>query len=129
MNGRRNNAGRFFGLPGLLSKDERDKSRTSFLLNKLELYAAGRRRIGSPHVQTVIEGKPSHFTATITQKANSYREATGSNLWRDLIAYEKDLDERFIASTGNIDWFTSFAPRGWQVKSGLFSMAGNPSSN
>ena len=65
-----------------------------------------------PHVQTVIEEKPSHFLATIAQKANSYHEATGSNLWTDLIAYEKDIDERFIASTGNIDWFASFAPRG-----------------
>jgi UDPglucose--hexose-1-phosphate uridylyltransferase len=65
-----------------------------------------------PHVQTVIEEKPSHFVAAITQKANSYREATGGNLWADLIAYEKYIDERFIASTGNIEWIASFAPRG-----------------
>ena len=65
-----------------------------------------------PHVQTVIGENPTRFIATISTKAQSYKEATGSNLWRDLIAYEKERDERFIASTGTIEWIVSFAPQG-----------------
>ena len=65
-----------------------------------------------PHFQTVIGENPSRFISTILTKARSYREATGRNLWNDLIAYEKEMDERYIASTGNIDWIASFAPHG-----------------
>ncbi len=65
-----------------------------------------------PHVQTVIGEKPSHFVSAILTKAHSYKETTGRNLWGDLIAYEKEKDERFIASTGSIDWIASFAPHG-----------------
>jgi len=65
-----------------------------------------------PHLQTVIGERPPRFISTVLTKAQSYKEVTGSNLWQDLIAYEKEKDERFIASTGNIAWLTSFAPQG-----------------
>jgi len=65
-----------------------------------------------PHIQTVIGETPTRFAAAISRKAVDYRDAVGSNLWRDLIAHEKAMDERFIASTGNIAWMTSFAPQG-----------------
>lgn len=65
-----------------------------------------------PHLQTVIGENPPRFVETISTKARRYKEATGSNLWGDLIAYEKEKDERYIASTGNIEWIASFAPHG-----------------
>ncbi|MBN1382674.1 MAG: hypothetical protein JXA41_13465 [Deltaproteobacteria bacterium] len=65
-----------------------------------------------PHIQTIVGENPTSYVARITAKARSYQEAVGSNLWRDLIAYEKETDERFIASTGAIAWMASFAPQG-----------------
>jgi galactose-1-phosphate uridylyltransferase len=65
-----------------------------------------------PHVQTVIGENPTRFMSRIAAKARSYKEDAGSNLWRDLIAYERERDERYIASTGAIAWMVSFAPQG-----------------
>jgi len=80
-----------------------------------------------PHLQTVAGENPTRFAETISARAKSYREATGSNLWKDLIAYEKKTGERVIASTGTIEWMASFAPHGlageiWFVFNGKTSL-------
>jgi galactose-1-phosphate uridylyltransferase len=36
----------------------------------------------------------------------------GGNLWHNLIIFEKEAKERFIATTGSITWLTAFAPKG-----------------
>jgi galactose-1-phosphate uridylyltransferase len=65
-----------------------------------------------PHLQTIVSESPTHFMANIIEKAQNYRHTTGGNLWRDIIDYEKEKGERYIASTGSITWLVSFAPRG-----------------
>jgi UDPglucose--hexose-1-phosphate uridylyltransferase len=65
-----------------------------------------------PHLQTVVSESSTLFVKKICEKAQNYQNATGGNLWRDVIDYEKEKDERYIASTGSIEWMVSFAPRG-----------------
>jgi len=65
-----------------------------------------------PHVQTVIGERPTRFMKTIYESAVRYGSETGRDLWRDLIASEKEEGERYIASTGAGEWMVSFAPRG-----------------
>lgn len=65
-----------------------------------------------PHLQTVISENPTNFVRKISAAGENYRKETGGDLWRDLIDYEKAADERYIASTGAVDWMVSFAPRG-----------------
>ncbi len=65
-----------------------------------------------PHVQTVLSENPTRFMARLSRKASDYREERGGNLWKDLVAKEKELGERFIASSGTIAWLASFAPQG-----------------
>jgi galactose-1-phosphate uridylyltransferase len=66
-----------------------------------------------PHLQTIAGHKPTNFMQRLLASAQNYAVATnGDNLWRNLIALEKNAKERFIASTGVISWLTSFAPKG-----------------
>ncbi len=76
-----------------------------------------------PHIQTVAGQNPTSHVMNLKSKAHAYREATGNDLWIDLMAYEKKTDQRFIANTGNIEWTVSFAPRGMAGEIGFFFTA------
>jgi UDPglucose--hexose-1-phosphate uridylyltransferase len=65
-----------------------------------------------PHLQTIVSLKPTNFMQRLLVNAQKYNEASGGNLWRNLIVLEREAKERFIASTGSISWLASFAPKG-----------------
>jgi len=65
-----------------------------------------------PHLQTILGAKPTNYMRRLLGSAKQYAEASGGNLWRNLIVLEKEAQERFIASTGSISWLVSFAPKG-----------------
>jgi UDPglucose--hexose-1-phosphate uridylyltransferase len=65
-----------------------------------------------PHLQTVAGSGPTGFMQKLITSTQSYVRATGGNLWRDLVAYEKEAGERFIADTGAVRWLVAFSPRG-----------------
>jgi len=83
-----------------------------------------------PHLQTIAGETPTRFMRTLYESALRYREKEGSTLWRDLVTFEKAEGERFIGTTGNIEWMTSFAPKGMagevifiiNEKSSIFSL-------
>ena len=83
-----------------------------------------------PHLQTLVGLKPTNYMRRLLASAQNYAEASGGNLWRNLIIMEKEAKERFIASTGSISWLTSFAPKGmageidfiFQEKSSFFEL-------
>ena len=65
-----------------------------------------------PHLQTIAGQKPTKFMQRMITSAKNYASANGGNLWQDIIAFEKDAKERFIAKTGTINWLTAFSPKG-----------------
>jgi galactose-1-phosphate uridylyltransferase len=65
-----------------------------------------------PHLQTVLGERPTRYVDRLRRSAERYRQKTGTDLWRDLIADECEKGIRHIARTGSIDWLTAFAPRG-----------------
>jgi UDPglucose--hexose-1-phosphate uridylyltransferase len=83
-----------------------------------------------PHLQTIVGENPTRFVKTLYESAIRYKEQEGSNLWRDLVTFEKAEGERFVGTTGTIDWMTSFAPKGMagevtfviNEKSSIFSL-------
>jgi galactose-1-phosphate uridylyltransferase len=83
-----------------------------------------------PHLQTMAGFKPSNLVQRLLTSAQKYAEASGGNLWRNLIIQEREAQERFIASTGAISWLVSFAPKGmageidfiFQEKSSYFEL-------
>jgi UDPglucose--hexose-1-phosphate uridylyltransferase len=69
-----------------------------------------------PHLQTLVAERPTRFAEMLQGKACHYQELTMGNLWGDIVSYEKAKGERYVGSTGEgcyqIDWISSFAPRG-----------------
>ncbi len=84
-----------------------------------------------PHLQTIVGENPTRFVKTLYESALRYKEQEGSNLWRDLVTFEKTEGERFIGTTVDIEWMTSFAPKGMagevtfimNEKSSIFSLS------
>jgi UDPglucose--hexose-1-phosphate uridylyltransferase len=83
-----------------------------------------------PHLQTMAGLRPTNYVQRLLTSAQNYAEASGGNLWRNLIVMEREAKERFIASTGSISWLVSFAPKGmageidfiFQEKSSFFEL-------
>ena len=65
-----------------------------------------------PHVQAVMGERPTRFMQVLLDNAIRYEKETGRHLWTDLIDAEKEAGERYVASTGNLEWIVSFAPKG-----------------
>ncbi|MBN1662903.1 MAG: hypothetical protein JW943_04810 [Deltaproteobacteria bacterium] len=65
-----------------------------------------------PHLQTVVAEAPTNLVKKMCEKAKNYHDMAGRNLWRDIMDYEKEKDERYIGKTGAVEWMTCFAPRG-----------------
>jgi UDPglucose--hexose-1-phosphate uridylyltransferase len=65
-----------------------------------------------PHIQCNIGYFPTNYHKEILEASASYHRKTGTNFWSDLVQQERQAGQRYIGTTGNIHWLTSFAPRG-----------------
>jgi UDPglucose--hexose-1-phosphate uridylyltransferase len=65
-----------------------------------------------PHMQCNAGYLPTNYHKQILEASQKYHEKVGTNFWSDLIEQEKQTGQRYIGTTGNIHWLTSFAPRG-----------------
>lgn len=65
-----------------------------------------------PHLQTVMGAHPTRFVQTLYNSALRYGKETGRRLWEDLVAWEREVGQRYIASTGSVEWLVAFAPKG-----------------
>jgi UDPglucose--hexose-1-phosphate uridylyltransferase len=66
-----------------------------------------------PHLQTIIGARPTSFMQRLLNSSRNHAAAPGGgNLWRDLIDYEKEAGERYIADTGAVCWLAAFSPKG-----------------
>lgn len=66
-----------------------------------------------PHLQVIGDPLPTNEMAWLSDAGSSYYERTGTHYWKDLIEIEKKLGKRYITSIGNVHWFVSFAPIGF----------------
>ena len=64
-----------------------------------------------PHLQPEAAYWPSPYQQELLETSSQYYRDNGTCFWSDLLALEKELDERYIGSTGSVSWLTSFAPR------------------
>ena len=65
-----------------------------------------------PHLQTVSGARPTRFVQTLLASADHHERETGNCLWYELATCERAQGERFVAATGQAEWFASFAPQG-----------------
>jgi len=65
-----------------------------------------------PHMQCNVGYLPTNYQKQILEASQRYHEKVGTNFWSDLVEQERQIGQRYIGTTGNIHWLTSFAPRG-----------------
>jgi UDPglucose--hexose-1-phosphate uridylyltransferase len=66
-----------------------------------------------PHLQVIGDPLPTNEMAWLLDAGSSYYERNGTPYWKDLLQIERGLGKRYIASIGNVHWFVSFAPIGF----------------
>lgn len=64
-----------------------------------------------PHLQVFASYSPLAYHQKLLAASQKYRDENGASYWSDLIAEEKRLQERYIATIGNTSWLLSFVPR------------------
>jgi UDPglucose--hexose-1-phosphate uridylyltransferase len=75
------------------------------------LHPAG-ASIPHPHFQIVGGDLPFTYMESLFAHSRRYRKEQGTCYWSDLVETEKELEERYIAATGPVEWVASFSPRG-----------------
>ncbi len=65
-----------------------------------------------PHIQVLIGNEELYQTKLMREASYSFKERTGKVYWEELIIKEREFGERYIAQTGNLHWYTPFAPVG-----------------
>ena len=66
-----------------------------------------------PHLQVIGDPIPTNEMDWLLNAGSSYTQRNGTLYWEDLIHIEKGLEKRYINSIGNVHWFVSFAPIGF----------------
>jgi UDPglucose--hexose-1-phosphate uridylyltransferase len=80
-----------------------------YLWNHLPPSAAS---ILHPHVQVLVDRRPTSYQQRLLQSSKDYFLKTGRNFWRDLIEEEKKKGERCIREKGSVAVIASYAPQG-----------------
>ena len=66
-----------------------------------------------PHLQVIGDPIPTNEMGWLLDASSSYTQRNGTLYWEDLIHIEKGLGKRYINHIGNVHWFVSFAPIGF----------------
>lgn len=66
-----------------------------------------------PHLQLFAGYFPLTHHKRLLEASQSYYIQNKTNYWADLVAEEKRLGERYLATIGDTVWLTSFVPRSW----------------
>ena len=63
-----------------------------------------------PHIQVILDYKPTNYLASVLRASEAYFRRYGSNFWDDYLESEIVLEERFISHGDVLSWIASFAP-------------------
>jgi galactose-1-phosphate uridylyltransferase len=63
-----------------------------------------------PHNQIYMSKNPFYYVDWMMKESKTYLDKKSKNFWDDLIETEKELGERYVGKTGNVEWIASFAP-------------------
>jgi len=67
-----------------------------------------------PHIQVLLESRPSPIIEVLTGKCGKWHEEHGEDFWRSLIREETTREDRLICAQEDRIVLASFAPRGFR---------------
>lgn len=78
-----------------------------------------------PHLQTLVDGRGTNRQRGLLDAARDYQAEHGQRYWDELRETERD-GERWLGSTGVVDWLAAFAPTHHRQVLGVASEPGVP---
>jgi galactose-1-phosphate uridylyltransferase len=79
-----------------------------------------------PHLQVQADRTPANYQRFLQSRAAEYRRDSGTRLFSDYLAAEKEDGRRWIGATGSWQWLAAFAPEGffeiWGILPGVTSL-------
>ncbi|MCL4318368.1 MAG: hypothetical protein M1596_00460 [Firmicutes bacterium] len=63
-----------------------------------------------PHLQIYATDRPGNWLKSQIEASQRYYNEHAHIFWQDLIEAEKSLEERYLASTGTVEWIVPFVP-------------------
>ncbi len=73
-----------------------------------------------PHVQLTIDEYPTNLAWLYLKACERYFAGTNENYWLRLLETEKQEQQRFLGTIGEISWITSYVPLGNDEVCGIF---------
>lgn len=101
---------------------DHDADATVASVNMNFLRSAGASII-HPHMQTLVDDRGTNASTRRADAARAYRDETGRVYWSDLVDEERGGD-RYVGSTGAVDWLAPFAPKHHYQVTGVVDGAG-----
>ena len=93
-------------------------------INSNYLFPAGASAI-HPHIQVLGGSVPYTYLNSLLENSQQFFKRNNSNFWNDLVDIEKDIGERYVGKTGDIEWLTSFSPLGVNEVQGIIREKSN----
>ena len=88
-----------------------DSSASFVAVNANYLFPSGATLV-HPHLQMLITPTAYSYHERLVQASYSYYQKHSSDFYLDLIAEERQKEERYIAQSGGWHWLTAFSPMG-----------------
>jgi UDPglucose--hexose-1-phosphate uridylyltransferase len=66
-----------------------------------------------PHLQVIGDPIPTNEMERLLDASSSYYDRNKATYWKDLVEIEQKLGQRYITRLGNVHWFASYAPVGF----------------
>jgi len=63
-----------------------------------------------PHTQVYMSKSTFAHVDCMLRESKTYMKRNSKNFWQDLIETEKDMGERYIGRTGDVEWVAPFSP-------------------
>ncbi|WP_373498535.1 galactose-1-phosphate uridylyltransferase [Desulfococcus sp.] len=109
----------------LLRVLEHDPAAVFMAVTQNHLPSAGGSLL-HPHLQVQADRQPANHQRFLRQRAALHRRQSGTRLYSDYLAQEKQAGRRWIGATGPWQWLAAFAPEGffeiWGVLPGVTSL-------
>jgi len=78
-----------------------------------------------PHVQVMVDRRPTAYQERLLEASKEHLAKTGSNFWMELVRGEKRRGDRFIAENDSVSALASYAPQGNREALMVFRKASN----
>jgi len=78
-----------------------------------------------PHVQVLVNRRPTPYQQRLLVCSRRYFGHTGSNFWKDMVEEEKRRQERYIGENNSLAVIASYAPQGNREVQLIFREASN----